>query len=246
MGYGYNQTLGSFPLDMTELLEEMLEAFGVEIGMITGAAAISGIILIIVGLLLLAMLVIAVITAILQCVAVYSIAKRRGIGHAWLAWIPIGHAWILGSIADQYQRLANGRFTRRRKVLLGIEIAGMIIALVSGLFSGFQTVATGLQLDANMLAVILLAVSVVMLCLELATFVLSIVQAVFTYISLFELFKSCSPNRAVLFLLLSIFITFAQPILMFVCRKKDDGIPADAQEQLLKEQLDAAFQSPEA
>ena len=36
---------------------------------------------------------------ILSSVGLYKVAKRRGIRNAWLAWIPIGSEWVLGSVS---------------------------------------------------------------------------------------------------------------------------------------------------
>ena len=67
--------------------------------------------------------VFAIVSYVLRSVGLYTIAKRRGIHHPWLAWLPIGDAWIMGSISDQYQYVAKGKIRNRRKVLLGLNIA---------------------------------------------------------------------------------------------------------------------------
>jgi uncharacterized membrane protein YecN with MAPEG domain len=46
-------------------------------------------------------LVFSLIFWIISALSLQSIARRRGIRNAWLAWIPVGNQWILGSIADQ-------------------------------------------------------------------------------------------------------------------------------------------------
>lgn len=54
---------------------------------------------------------------------------------------------------------------------------------------------------------------------------IAVTAVVFYYISLYHLFKSCDPDNAVLYLVLSIVISVACPIILFVVRKKDKGIP---------------------
>ena len=49
------------------------------------------------------LLVASVTMYVLQSLGAYTVAKRRGIHHPWLAWLPIGNVWIWGSISDQYQ-----------------------------------------------------------------------------------------------------------------------------------------------
>lgn len=37
---------------------------------------------------------------VFTAVALYTLAKNRGIRHPWLAWIPVANVWILGSLSD--------------------------------------------------------------------------------------------------------------------------------------------------
>ena len=39
----------------------------------------------------------SIVMYVLNAVGMYRITKRRGIHHAWLAWIPVGCNWLLGS-----------------------------------------------------------------------------------------------------------------------------------------------------
>ena len=65
----------------------------------------------------------SILAYILQALALYTIAKRRGIRKPWLAWIPFGNSWILGSLSDQYHYVTKRTIKNRRKLLLGLEIA---------------------------------------------------------------------------------------------------------------------------
>ena len=47
--------------------------------------------------------IIQIAVYVFTSLALYTIAKRRGINHPWLSWIPVANVWILGSIADQYR-----------------------------------------------------------------------------------------------------------------------------------------------
>ena len=48
--------------------------------------------------------------------------------------------------------------------------------------------------------------------------------AVFYYMCNFDLYSSCKPDNAVLFLVLSIIIPVCQPFFYLACRKKDLGM----------------------
>ena len=40
---------------------------------------------------------IGIATYVLSALGLYTIAKRRGLNHPWLAWIPVASAWTVGS-----------------------------------------------------------------------------------------------------------------------------------------------------
>ena len=177
-------------------------------------------------LFMLLMLAYSVLVYVLQSLGMYTIAKRRGIHHPWLSWLPIGSAWILGSISDQYQYVAKGRIRNRRKVLLGMNIAVYaavvlyyvywLVSVIGLLIAGDQAVDMALQ----SMGALLLVIGFVLLLA-----VLAIVNTVFMYMAYYDLFESCKPSQAVVFLILSIFFSFLLPFFVFACRKKDLGMP---------------------
>ena len=54
----------------------------------------------IIGLVMAVAGLVALVLYIFQSVALYSMAKNRGIANPWLAWLPIGNHWIAGSLSD--------------------------------------------------------------------------------------------------------------------------------------------------
>lgn len=168
----------------------------------------------------------SIMVYIFHSLGLYTIANRRGIHHPWLAWIPIGDVWILGSIADQYRYVAKGQVKSRRKTLVGLLIAmfvmlfimmGGIIALaITGIGSEFNEAFS----DSSMIAPL-----VIFMVSYVAIMVIAVVTTVYQFISYYDLFYSCNPNNAVAFLVLSIFFNFLLPFFVFACRKKDLGMP---------------------
>lgn len=59
---------------------------------------------------------------VLTALALYTIAKRRGLNKPWLAWIPVVSCWILGSLSDQYRYVVKGENKTKRKSLLTLSI----------------------------------------------------------------------------------------------------------------------------
>ena len=184
-------------------------------GAATGIAGVMLGIFIIVYLLLLAW---GIVSYVLGSVGMYRIAKHRGIHHAWLAWVPVGNAWLLGSIADHYQYIAKQKTTYRRRVLLILNAVamgcGFLLGLVTGLAESFYT--------DSAVGVLMIALTVIA---SLAVFGVAIANTVFCYIAYYDLFRSCRPNSAILFLVLSIVFSVTLPVFVFACSSTDHGMP---------------------
>lgn len=144
----------------------------------------------------------------------YTIADRRAIRHSWLAWLPVGNIWILGNISDQYQYVVKGKIKNRRKLMLGLEIA-----LFAGYFLWLFVMLFNLAVGNELLATLLLIFG------GLAIFAATIWFVVCQYMAYYDLFRSCEPNNAVLYLVLSIVFPVTLPFFVFACRKKDLGMP---------------------
>ena len=185
------------------------------------AAGTAGIMLVVMLVYYLLVIGYSILVYVLQALGMYTIANRRGIHHPWLAWVPFGNLWILGSISDQYQYVSQGKVRSRRKLLVGLQIALaalMLVLFVVAVYAGIQAAIGGAQ--ESMLTAGLL----VLLCF-VAMMVLAILMTVFQYICLYNLYASCDPDNKATYILLSIFISVTLPFLVFICRKKDFGMP---------------------
>ena len=166
---------------------------------------------------------------VLQGISFYSIATRRGIKHAWLSWIPVGSVWILGCISDQYQYVVKRQVKNKRKIMLGLSIAVLALAILvfvlCGIMVGSAMESDFNQPDNSQLVGALLGSIIVMVGASLVMSGLSIALVILQYFCLYDLYTSCEPSNNVTYLLLSIFLSFLMPILLFVCRNKDLGMP---------------------
>ncbi len=208
MGYDY-----SFEYAFPDAMEGAAE------GVLVGAAGIFAGIVLIVYLLGMAF---AVVSYVLSAVGMYRIAKRRGIHHPWLAWVPVGNAWLLGSIADHYQYVAKQKATKRRKVLL---ILSILCVVMGGFFGAGVGVFAAVDIfDGATTAGSILSVAM-MVVGYLGLMGLGIAVTVFSYIAYFDLFRSCKPKNDVLFLVLSIIFNVTLPFFVFACSSSDEGMP---------------------
>lgn len=170
---------------------------------------------------------------VLRSLSLYTIAKRRGLNHPWLAWVPVGTEWIIGSVSDQYKYVTQGKQQSRRKVLLVLTIAGMVLGVYAAGITVSRMLEVIIRLDTmgnggEMSDAMALRLALSMLSGlggGLAAGILGIVAYVFREMCMYDLFKSCDPKNVVLFLVLSIFFGFTEPFFLLACRNKDLGMP---------------------
>ncbi len=160
----------------------------------------------------------------------YTIAKRRGIRNPWLAWIPVGNLWIMGSISDHYY--LNARFTtkNRRKWLLVLQIIMTILLIILMVYLVVVILAVLEAEGQNAPAYIDVWAPVVdelvgMILVWVVLMAIAVWASVLQYMALYAIYKSCDPGNATLYLVLSIFINLCQPVFLMICRNKDDGMP---------------------
>ena len=166
---------------------------------------------------------------VLQSLAYYRIASRRGIRHAWLSWIPVGSIWILGCISDQYQYVVKRQIKNKRKILMILGLVSLVLAILVVVLAGIligTALAFGDSYRGNdQLAGVffgsVFGIPVVLLLMS----ALSIAMVILQYICLYDLFTSCDPSNNITYLILSIFLGFLLPVLLFICRNKDEGMP---------------------
>lgn len=167
-----------------------------------------------------------VVSYVLSSLGMYTIANRRGISHAWMAWVPVLNYWTLGSISDQYQQVTKGKTTKRRVTMIVLQIV-MFVLVVAIMVAAIGTVVQSLMLMDGMTdeaAMDLMGNMGFLVLAYLALLGVSITVLVFYYICLYDLYSSCNPQNGVLFLILSIFISVTTPFLIFACRNKDLGM----------------------
>ena len=171
----------------------------------------------------------ALVTYIFRSLGVYSIAKRRGLNRAWLAWIPVADHWLLGCVSDQYQYVVKDKNTSRRKWLLGLRITLFVLtvavsaSLVSALVVAVNSAVQGLpesritvQLTKQLLASAFWLIPLMGV---------SIAEAVFYYMSTYDIYRSTDPRNSVIYLVISIFFRITEPFFIFFNRNRDEGMP---------------------
>ena len=181
------------------------------------------------GLLQVPAFLVQIAVYVFSALALYTIAKRRGLNHAWLSWIPVANVWILGSIADQYRYVARGEIKSKRKVLLTLNIisavltAVMVCLCIGAVVGAFSGAIMGRSEDVIMRN--LLSNLAGMLVLIVPILGVAIAAAIIRYMALYDLYSSCDPDNKTVFLVIGILFGITEPVFLFLCRNKDLGMP---------------------
>lgn len=177
---------------------------------------------------------IGIISYVLRSLGLYTISKRRGINHPWMSWVPVLDLWVLGCISDQYQYVVNGKVKNKRKWMLGLNIALAVVYIVLFVFvgilmGGIIAGTVGGMGEEYLLSKVVGPAVAMLICLIPLT-VLAIAVMILRYISLYDLYTSCTPQNNVLFLVLSIFMSVTEAFFIFFLRNKEGGMPPRRQQ----------------
>ena len=179
----------------------------------------------------LAILGIGIITYVLQSLAMYTIADRRRIPNAWLAWLPFGNVWILGSIVD-HQEGQRGVDRKWRRLLLtlnlvysfgfvlayvGVLVAAMILALTEGMSGGDE------DMFASMCGILVAFYIALILVVVVST-----AAAALQYICIYKLYEELVPEKAIKYFLISLLVPLGQAICLTKCKNSTVGVPQPA------------------
>jgi len=156
-------------------------------------------------------LAISVAVYVIQSIGLYGMSKNAGVSKPWLAWIPIGNLWCMGSLAER-SNLYYGKGKGAWSKLLPAFAAAVFLALPP-LFLGM--VIAGLY--KSVFAVLLL------LFVYLILMGVALALSVMTYVALYKIYRLFDPDRAVLYLILSIFVNVSQPVILFLLRNRFPG-----------------------
>lgn len=165
---------------------------------------------------------------VLRSVGLYSIAKRRQIRHAWFAWVPLVDQYLLGCVSDQYRYVVKGQNKAKRRSLLvlsiicGLGIVAMEILLwyIRGnLLSMARDVGEMMLMNATMKYALVIGIVL------LVFLILALIRGIVRLIALYDLYRSCDPENAVIYLVLNILSGTTVPFFIFFNRNKDLGMP---------------------
>lgn len=184
---------------------------------------------------------VGIVAYILEALALYTIAKHRGIKKSGLAWIPVVNVWILGSLSDQYRYVTRREVKNKRKWMLGLNIAQilLVVALVVLLVVSFVNAVDWNQfaygVDDDYLGELLIGIfgafvgsAVLLLCLPMA--VVAILLQVLRWVCIYDVLRSCDPKNHKVYFWVSLgaqLVGFSglEAIFLLICMNKEEGMP---------------------
>ncbi len=151
---------------------------------------------------------------VFTALSLYTIAKRRGIACPWLAWIPVANLWLIGSLSDQYRYLTQGQVKHKRIILLILK--AVTLAFTGGLVGSVIWLIGAKASPASVIT---------LLTIGLLDGAAAIALAVVSFMALYDVYASCDPENATVYLVLTIFFKVLKPIFLFLSRNRDGGMP---------------------
>jgi hypothetical protein len=136
---------------------------------------------------------------ILSSYAAFRIGRGLGLRSAWLAWIPGGSLWVMGCIADDYQKLVKGRKSYLRWIL-PLNVVWAVFLCVITMAEGASAETICALADRFLLIPVLLSIG-------------GIVAA---YIALYRVYRYSVKEYAVVFTVLG--VVYGVPTPFFLLR----------------------------
>ena len=187
-------------------------------------------------------------TYVLTALAFYTVAVRRGLKNAWLAWIPVADAWLVGSISDQYRYVVKGQIRSKRKILLTLGIILVVCTLViTGLTISLTVVGiTGAMGGSSPEQVLgrVTGPAMGMFGLAVPMMGVGIAYTIIRYMAMYDVYTSLDPRNSVMFLVLSIVFKVTEPFFLFFNRHRDEGMPPRKQQPVYEQPVYQTNEEP--
>ena len=185
----------------------------------------------------------------------FKMAKKCGMKHAWLAWIPALRLLVLGNLADLYRKTLGEKTHAHRTWLLvsviAYAVARVFYALATVVYIGLALTWAGscmfVGIASELVAVAGIVPLLFILCLipcivlyflfvlvgpmllSFASYLLNatiLARWAMTLISLNAVYSLFGKQRATTYTILSLFFDFLPPVLLPIISKNTPALPA--------------------
>ena len=185
-----------------ELMQQMMEAFGLQGTVSDEQMATVAIVMIVVALIALVVGILTVLVAyVLQALAIMRMSQKLYVERPWLAWIPIAQSYALGRVAERCDERQGKEVKPWAKILLFAHIGYYVVYVVLSGMSGI------VQFIVPILGPALLSL------LQTA---LSLAFTVFVYICVWKAFREFYPPTVNIVAFVVTVVLSIHPITMLI------------------------------
>lgn len=166
--------------------------------------------------------------------ALYCISKRRQLKASWLAWIPVLQLWTLGNIADHYQRTVQDKKSYLRFCVPVLTVCGgvlfcysfviMMALVLAAALGGLSNMFIGSPDVGEVSSALQQDIMETEICMAVAC-VLIILQRLAKVLSLYRIYRSCKPEKALARALCSV-LPCVPVVQLHLLRNCDEGMLA--------------------
>lgn len=157
-------------------------------------------------ILLLVMSAYLVVVYVLQGIGLYKMAKNTGNKYAWCAWLPVGHQFLVGHLADRYN-LSRQKRTHYGPLLLAFSAVSVVGTWITSAGMIYYMENSYYYSDAG---------SVLYSLFALAIEGIAIANLVMYCIASYNMYQDYEPSNATLYTVLAVFSL--DWIAKFICR----------------------------
>lgn len=169
--------------------------------------------------------ILSLVTYLLKGKGISTMAKKLGVPCPDGAYIPVYRHKIFGDVADAAAARTHGKKSRNYgKILMGLNISIMILAVIA---IGIYLFALSTSLDNSAPRITMIRMTAFFLGYTFTLLLLTAATVTFavTFIAYYRIFLCFSPDSAVLWLLLAIFVNPAGEILVYAMSKSEPVPP---------------------
>ena len=185
-----------------ELMQQMMEAFGLQGTVSDEQMATVAIVMIVVALIAFAVGILTVlVTYVLQALAIMRMSQKLYVERPWLAWIPIAQSYALGRVAERCDERQGKEVKPWSKILLFAHIGYYVVYVALSGMSGI------VQFIVPILGPALLSL------LQTA---LSLAFTVFVYICVWKAFREFYPPTVNIVVFVATIVLSVHPLTMLI------------------------------
>lgn len=158
----------------------------------------------------------AIAEYVIRSLALYRIAKKREIQNAWLSWIPVGYAWIVGRTTEEIDR-ERGINRKWGIVLLtvGLVILGLaVLTLIACIAFAVIVLMNELFVDEIGVYMIFVLYGFIVLLL-IPTSLFGALQIVCFY----KIFEFNVPEKSLKYMIVSMLVPLGLPLCLLKCSR---------------------------